>query len=62
MTAKQSILLKPQFKNIRNFLEHGMIDLIEAMNAVQEHYRRGTFTYDETIEALKALVKVKTPA
>ena len=51
-----------RFKNTKAFLEHGMIDLIEATKQINSDYSNGLMPYDYAIEAIKILSRIKTPA
>jgi len=53
------VYLKPLFRNVKFLVERGMINTIQAMKIAIDHYQRGTFDYDEAIDALRALLEVR---
>lgn len=59
--TKKKLLEQPRIKNTLHFLEYGMVDLIEAVDAISQYYRDGVLDYESATEAIKLLAKVKTP-
>lgn len=59
--TKQKLLQQPRIKNTLHFLEYGMVDLIQAVDAIIQHYKDGALDYESATEAIKLLAKVKTP-
>lgn len=58
--TKQKLLQQPRIKNTLHFLEYGMVDLIQAVDAISQYYKDGVLDYESATEAIKLLAKVKT--
>lgn len=59
--TKKKLLEQPRIKNALHFLEYGMVDLIQAVDAIIQYYKDGALDYESATEAIKLLAKVKTP-
>lgn len=59
--TKQKLLEQPRIKNTLHFLEYGMVDLIQAVDAISQYYKDGALDYESATEAIKLLAKVKIP-
>lgn len=59
--TKKKLLANPRIKNTLHFLEYGMVDLIQAVDAISQYYKDGALDYESATEAIKLLAKVKTP-
>ena len=59
--TKQKLLEQPRIKNTLHFLEYGMVDLIQAVEAISQYYKDGALDYESATEAIKLLAKVKIP-
>jgi hypothetical protein len=59
--TKQRLLQQPRIKNTLHFLEYGMVDLIQAVDAISQYYRDGALDHESATEAIRLLAKVKTP-
>ena len=59
--TKQKLLQQPRIKNTLHFLEYGMVDLIQAVDAISQYYKDGALDYKSATEAIKLLAKVKIP-
>lgn len=59
--TKKKLLEQPRIKNTLHFLEYGMVDLIQAVDAISQYYKDGALDYESATEAIKLLAKVKTP-
>ena len=57
--TKQKLLQQPRIKNTLHFLEYGMVDLIQAVDAIIQYYKDGALDYESATEAIKLLAKVK---
>lgn len=57
--TKQKLLQQPRIKNTLHFLEYGMVDLIQAVDAISQYYKDGVLDYESATEAIKLLAKVK---
>lgn len=60
MTKQQKLMQQPRIKNTYHFLERGMVDLIEATEAIIKGYKDGVLDYGSACEAIRLLSKVKT--
>lgn len=59
--TKKKLLEQPRIKNTLHFLEYGMVDMIQAVDAISQYYKDGALDYESATEAIKLLAKVKTP-
>lgn len=59
--TKKKLLEQPRIKNTLHFLEYGMVDLIQAVDAIIQYYKEGALDYESASEAIKLLAKVKIP-
>lgn len=59
--TKQKLLQQPRIKNTLHFLEYGMVDLIQAVDAISQYYKDGVLDYESATEAIKLLAKFKIP-
>lgn len=59
--TKKKLLEQPRIKNTLHFLEYGMVDLIQAIDAISQYYKDGALDYESATEAIKLLAKVKIP-
>lgn len=59
--TKKKLLEQPRIKNTLHFLEYGMVDLIQAVDAISQYYKDGVLDYESATEAIKLLAKVKIP-
>lgn len=59
--TKQKLLEQPRIKNTLHFLEYGMVDLIQAVDAISQYYKDGALDYESATEAIKLLAKIKIP-
>lgn len=59
--TKKKLLQQPRIKNMLYFLEYGMVDMIQAVDAISQYYKDGALDYESATEAIKLLAKVKIP-
>lgn len=57
---KTNVTSNPRYNNVKNFLEHGMIDLVDAMRTIIDYYNEGHLAHDEAEEAIRRLAKIRT--